>query len=77
MSLASKRAELESVKARGQAIVEQYTDTAIPAETKTELAKLRARGYELAAIETHRIRADAGWKRDLIQKLGIEARDLH
>ena len=55
MSLETKRAELESVKARGQAIIEQYAAGGIPAEKKAELANLKTRGYELAGeIKTER-----------------------
>ncbi len=49
MSLATKRAELETIKARGSAIVEQFAAGGLTAEKKAELASLKARGFELAA----------------------------
>lgn len=49
MSLATTRAELETVKARGSAIVEQFAGGGLTAEKKEELANLRKRGVELAA----------------------------
>ncbi len=47
MSLSTKRAELESVKARGAAIIEQFTAGGMPQDKQNELVSLRARGVEL------------------------------
>ncbi len=47
MSLTNKRAELESVKARGAAIIEQFTAGGMPQDKQNELVALRTRGVEL------------------------------
>jgi len=49
MSLAQKRAELETVKARASAIIEQYPAGGMPADKQTELGELKQRGFALAA----------------------------
>jgi HK97 family phage major capsid protein len=49
MSLAAKRAELETVKARGKAILDQYPNGGMPADVQVNLAELKTKGFELAA----------------------------
>lgn len=49
MSLATKRAELETVKAQAGAILELHSAGGLPAEKKAELTALKTRGFELAA----------------------------
>ncbi len=48
MSLATKRAELETLKARAQAIVDQYSAGGLTAEKNVELTNLTAKCVELA-----------------------------
>lgn len=49
MSLATKRAELERVKAQAVAVLEQYAGGGMPSDKQTELTSLKTRGFELAA----------------------------
>lgn len=49
MSLATKRAELETVKAQASAIIELHSASGLPAEKRAELTALKSRGFELAA----------------------------
>ncbi len=49
MSLATKRAELESLKARAAAIFEQYAAGGMPQDKQNELLSLKTRSFELMA----------------------------
>src|SRR6266705_6527438 len=49
MSLATKRAELEGLKAQGTAIIDQYAAGGMPADKKVQLANLKTAAFELAA----------------------------
>jgi len=48
MSLATKRAELETVKARAAAIIDQYSAGGMPQDKQNELTELKTRGFVLA-----------------------------
>lgn len=48
MSLATKRAELETVKARATAIIETYPAGGMPQDKQNELTELKTRGFVLA-----------------------------
>jgi HK97 family phage major capsid protein len=66
MSLTTKRAELESLKARASAILEQYTGGGMPQDKQNELTALKTRGFELAGeIKSERELEES--KRDLSQ----------
>ncbi len=64
MSLATKRAELETVKARAAAIIDQYAAGGMPQDKRNELTSLKQSGFELAA-EIKDERALEESKRDL------------
>ncbi len=48
MSLTTKRAELESLKANANGIIAQYAGGGMPQEKQNELVAMRTRGFELA-----------------------------
>ena len=48
MTLATKRAELESLKAKANAIIEQYAAGGMPQDKQNELTALKTHGFELA-----------------------------